>query len=298
MHFSSPHLLVALSIFLQLGWGLVTLDTIRNLTAVTDECKERIVQSGSVVVDEMARVLGGIGAGQVVLGGGDEEVEDVSFYFFCFLGNWSWKGREGWVEGWYYVVFLWLSVWNGGGGSRPAAHSWLTRFGEVKESRMGFEFRFSELTIIQTVAAALRMLCSDLLRELEKPLSSSSFPSSLPEVPSPSANRKIRTDTSFRNDAKKSRKSTIHSWLPLSSFCMRFRRDKCFGTGVRRVRFLMLWCGCRGFGLVGMRWALSFLTSASFVLLASRQLWGCLPSGDWILDREELEKQAIVERWI
>jgi hypothetical protein len=68
----SPHLLVALSFFLQLCWGLVTLDTIRNLTAVTDECKERIVESGSVVVEEMARMLGGVGAGQMVLGGGDE----------------------------------------------------------------------------------------------------------------------------------------------------------------------------------------------------------------------------------
>jgi hypothetical protein len=84
MHLS-PHLLVALSIFLQLCWGLVTLDTIRNLTAVTDECKERIVESGSVVVDEMARVLSGVGAGQVVLGGGDEEVEDVSLDFGLFL---------------------------------------------------------------------------------------------------------------------------------------------------------------------------------------------------------------------
>jgi hypothetical protein len=84
----SPYLLVALSFFLQLSWGLVTLDTIRNLTTVTNECKERIVESGSVVVDGMARVLGGVGAGQVVLGGGDEEVEDVSldslFSWFCF----------------------------------------------------------------------------------------------------------------------------------------------------------------------------------------------------------------------
>ncbi len=58
----------------------MTLDTIRNLTKVTDECKERVVESGGVVVDAMVRGLGGIrvGAGQVVLGGGEEEVEDVS----------------------------------------------------------------------------------------------------------------------------------------------------------------------------------------------------------------------------
>lgn len=77
----SPHLLIALSgcFFLQAAWGLVTLDTIRNLTKVTDECKERVVESGGVV-DAMVRGLGGIGVGegQVVFGGG-EEVEDVSF---------------------------------------------------------------------------------------------------------------------------------------------------------------------------------------------------------------------------
>jgi hypothetical protein len=87
MHLS-PHLLVVLGFSLRLCWGLVTLDTIRNLTAVTDECKERIVESGNVVVEGMPRVLGGVGAGQVVLGGGDEEVEDVSFEsgFLGFLG--------------------------------------------------------------------------------------------------------------------------------------------------------------------------------------------------------------------
>lgn len=81
MHLSSSHLLIALSgcIFLQAAWALITLDTIRNLTKVTDECKERVVESGGVVVDAMVRGLGGISAGQVVLGGGDEEVEDVSF---------------------------------------------------------------------------------------------------------------------------------------------------------------------------------------------------------------------------
>ncbi|KAH8781530.1 hypothetical protein F5882DRAFT_406357 [Hyaloscypha sp. PMI_1271] len=97
MHYLSLQLLIALSLILQPIAGLVTLQTIRNLTTLTDECKDMIVDSGGVVVDELARVLGG---GQVVLNSGEEEVEDA-------------------------------------------------------------------------VAAALRMLCSDLLIELEKPLSSS-----------------------------------------------------------------------------------------------------------------------------
>jgi len=93
------HLLLSLMITLtlcQLIAGLVTLQTIRNLTEVTDECRERILESwsGSVsggevegaVIDEMARVLGGVG-GQVVLtvDGDKEEVEDVSF-ISCSLG--------------------------------------------------------------------------------------------------------------------------------------------------------------------------------------------------------------------
>lgn len=72
--------------FVQLISGLVTLQTIRNLTALTDEYKERIVESGNVMVDGMARVLGG--AGQVVLSGGDgEEVEDASIPFSVFRGG-------------------------------------------------------------------------------------------------------------------------------------------------------------------------------------------------------------------
>jgi hypothetical protein len=92
--FLSLHLLIALSLG-QLIVGLVTLQTIRNLTEVTDECRERILESGSVsgnagevVIDEMARVLGGVGVGggQAVLrgdGDGDgEEVENVSSVTF------------------------------------------------------------------------------------------------------------------------------------------------------------------------------------------------------------------------
>jgi hypothetical protein len=88
MHFQSLHLHLLISlVFAQLISGLVTLQTIRNLTAVTDECKERIVESRGVVADEMSRVLSGTGvvggAGQVVLySGDDEEVEDVSCSFF------------------------------------------------------------------------------------------------------------------------------------------------------------------------------------------------------------------------
>jgi len=92
----------------------VTLQTIRNLTVVTDECRERITGTGvvgsgeaAIEIDEMARVLGG--GGQVVLRGGEDDGEEVE----------------------------------------------------------------------ETVAAALRVLCSDLLIELEKPLSSSA--SALPE---------------------------------------------------------------------------------------------------------------------
>jgi len=105
--FLSLHLLVALSLC-HLIAGLVTLQTIRNLTEVSNECRERIVGSRGegeierVVIDEMARVLGGIGGQAILRGDGDgEDVED-------------------------------------------------------------------------TVAGAVRMLCSDLLIELEKPLSSSS----------------------------------------------------------------------------------------------------------------------------
>ncbi len=65
----------------QLTSAFIQQETIKNLTIITDECRERIVSLGSVSqVDEMARVLGG--AGQTVLRGGaddEDEVEDVSF---------------------------------------------------------------------------------------------------------------------------------------------------------------------------------------------------------------------------
>ncbi len=135
--------------------------------------------------------------------------------------------------------------------------------GEAEQSVIRYLLRSLELTILQAVAAALRMLCSDLLLELEKPLSSSSFSTGLPEVRFPSLRGKNLTEIGSRNDVKWSRKSIMRSWLLLFSFCMRFRRDRCFGIGVRKVRFLMLWFGCRDFGLVGMRSVLSFLTSAA-----------------------------------
>lgn len=92
MQILSPHqLLITLSLVLLLQpiSGLVTLQTIRNLTALTDECKERIVESGNVA-HGIAGMLGGFGrgAGQVVFGGGEgdgDEVEDVSSYWFQYL---------------------------------------------------------------------------------------------------------------------------------------------------------------------------------------------------------------------
>jgi len=75
--------------------ALLTLQTMRNLTEITDECRERIVGAeigGSVVIgeDPMVRVLGGVGGGQTVLRGGhdedDGEVEDTvaaSLHLLC-----------------------------------------------------------------------------------------------------------------------------------------------------------------------------------------------------------------------
>ena len=84
----------------------MTLQTIRNLTVLTDECKDMIVDSGGVVVDELARVLGG---GQVVLNSDEEEVEDVSSDIFSCdgyrcksKGNDGDRGCKGW--GWIKVV--------------------------------------------------------------------------------------------------------------------------------------------------------------------------------------------------
>jgi hypothetical protein len=88
MHYLSLQLLIALSLIFQPIAGLVTLQTIRNLRALTDECKDMIVDSGGVVVDELARVLGG---GQVVLNSG-EEVEDVSSDV-CFWDGYRWKSK-------------------------------------------------------------------------------------------------------------------------------------------------------------------------------------------------------------
>jgi hypothetical protein len=67
--------------------ALITLQTIRNLTELTDDCRERITGitvEGLVEIDEMARVLGR--TQQVMLTGGDEdedgdEVEVVSCSF-------------------------------------------------------------------------------------------------------------------------------------------------------------------------------------------------------------------------
>ncbi|CZR58087.1 uncharacterized protein PAC_07977 [Phialocephala subalpina] len=56
--------------------GLVTLETIRDLTKLTDELRERILETGPasrVERDPMVEVLGG----QRVLGGGDEDGDDI-----------------------------------------------------------------------------------------------------------------------------------------------------------------------------------------------------------------------------
>jgi hypothetical protein len=102
--------------------ALVTLQTITNLTEVTDQCRERIVQGGAVgnregvvEIDEMARVLGGIdgglGGGQTVLRGEDDEgeVEDVS-HFSCFLDHVFKRDKGCFVWLWLWVRAVWGNV--------------------------------------------------------------------------------------------------------------------------------------------------------------------------------------------
>ncbi|KAF8862939.1 hypothetical protein BDZ45DRAFT_645627 [Acephala macrosclerotiorum] len=67
--------------------GLVTLETIRDLTKLTDELREKILETGPAAaaverqrergmeVDPMVAVLGG--RGQVVMSGGDEDGDDI-----------------------------------------------------------------------------------------------------------------------------------------------------------------------------------------------------------------------------
>ena len=64
----------------QLITALVTLGTIRNLTLLTDECRERVVDGDSVT---MGAIAGGGSGRQGVLVAEDEggEVEDVSSVF-------------------------------------------------------------------------------------------------------------------------------------------------------------------------------------------------------------------------
>lgn len=79
---------LALSTFTHLTNALLTFGSIRNLTDLTDECRSRILNFGSVgtvgdvEIDPMVRVLGGeqrvLGAGRGDRGDGGE-VEDVSF---------------------------------------------------------------------------------------------------------------------------------------------------------------------------------------------------------------------------
>jgi hypothetical protein len=71
--------------------ALITLESIRNLTRVTDELKGRIEDLGRVQqvdVDPVVRALGGVDVNQVRLGGEDgDEVEAVSAFRFglCLL---------------------------------------------------------------------------------------------------------------------------------------------------------------------------------------------------------------------
>jgi hypothetical protein len=67
-----------------------------------------------------------------------------------------------------------------------------------------------ELTVFQTVAAALKMLCSDLLIELEKPLSSSSSP--LPEASHLLPHSKNSTDARFQKQCQVVKKE-YHTFL-------------------------------------------------------------------------------------
>jgi len=86
---------LALTTWCHLTSALLSFDAMRNLTELTDECRSRILEVGSIdgveiEVDAMAAVLNGGGQSQTVLRGGDEEgeVEDVSFPFFL-LGGWG-----------------------------------------------------------------------------------------------------------------------------------------------------------------------------------------------------------------
>jgi hypothetical protein len=138
MQISLSHLVALCLGVSHLTHALVTLQTIRNLTQATDESRERIVESGAVgdtegvvEIDEMARVLGGVGVGggQAVLGrdGEEGEVEDVSFLFFsgaleedqrymdsclCLCGLWVWcwvgENRED-IE--CRVLLPWWGLW-------------------------------------------------------------------------------------------------------------------------------------------------------------------------------------------
>lgn len=69
--------------------ALITRESIRNLTAVTDEMRGRIVSLGRVQeVDPLVRALGGV---QEVLGEADEEeVESVSFCSICCFSPGAW----------------------------------------------------------------------------------------------------------------------------------------------------------------------------------------------------------------
>lgn len=113
--------------YLALGvWGRITLESVKDLTAVTRECKGRIGgwgevvgsgtggEGGEVVIEGSSRGVEWEG-GQLVLGGGGgdgdgdgdgigdrDDIEDVSFCFlllwiFRARGSWSLIGLRGWL---------------------------------------------------------------------------------------------------------------------------------------------------------------------------------------------------------
>lgn len=83
---------LALACYAHLTCALLTFQTMGNLTVITDECREHIVDESEVVgeVDDIARVLMG---DQRMLRGGNEdedemEIEDVSHLscsYFTFI---------------------------------------------------------------------------------------------------------------------------------------------------------------------------------------------------------------------
>ncbi|TVY27865.1 hypothetical protein LHYA1_G003078 [Lachnellula hyalina] len=121
---------LALACYAHLTCALLTLQTMRNLTVITDECREHIVDGSETLgeVDEMARAL--MGDQRLLRGGNEDE-----------------HGME--VED--------SRPWHEGAPNLCLIPDFALRFLLI------IRFR-------QTIAASLHLLCSFLLAELEKPL--------------------------------------------------------------------------------------------------------------------------------